>query len=213
LSTQTEKLFRSLLQELRPLFKENGFRAKGQNFILESEECWVIVNFQKSRWAQNDETTFYVNVGASTKRWLGFYGKQPDKMPSVSGCDWNWRVEYFSPDKHIQKWTVRDEDGLQQTFAYLHTLFAKFVLPATKTMTTEADLIKHNGGFEYPQLKTRTVIFAATNQVSSLKIALATLIEKYGSGVVAKGTADHLDLLRSLYPEAMRKIEIAEQEA
>ncbi len=33
LSVEAEKRFRSLLKELRPLFKEKGFRASGQNFI------------------------------------------------------------------------------------------------------------------------------------------------------------------------------------
>jgi hypothetical protein len=41
----------------------------------------VIVNFQKSRWAQRDETTFYVNVAACSKRWLGIERKPADKVP------------------------------------------------------------------------------------------------------------------------------------
>lgn len=205
MSVETEKLFRSLLRELRPLFKETGFRASSQNFILESAECWVIVNFQKSRWGYHDETAFYVNVAASSKRWLGFYGKPPDKLPPYYGCDWQWRVDYFAPGRNIQQWILRDDDSLQQTLAYLKNLFEVFVLPATKTMTTEAELLKHTGGFEYPQLKTRTVILAETNQVSALKQTVATLMEKFGSGA---GTRDHLELLRSKYPEAMRSVEL-----
>jgi len=146
-------------------------------------------------------------VAASSKRWLGLYGKPADKVPSFSGCDWRWRVEHFGPDKNIQQWNLRDEDSLKQTLAYLQSLFRDFVFPATRTMTTEASLIKHSGGFEYPQLKTRTVIYAATNQVSDLRQAVATLMEKFGSGVGAEGTRDHLQLLRSTFPGAMRGIE------
>ena len=207
MSVETEKLFRSLLKELRTLFKENGFRASSQNFILESSECWVIVNFQKSRWADRDETTFYVNVAACSKRWLGFYSKPAEKVPPFYACDWQWRVEHFGPDKDIKQWTLRDEGSLQKALAYLQSLFREFVLPATRTMTTEASLIKHSGGFEYPQLKTRAVIYAATNQVSDLRQAVATLMEKFGSGVGAEGTRDHLQLLRSTFPGAMRGIE------
>jgi len=72
-------------------------------------------------------------------------------------------------------------------------------------MATEADLMKHSGGFEYPQLKTRAVILAATNQVSALKETVATLMEKFGSG---EGTREHLELLRSKYPGAMHSIEL-----
>lgn len=204
MSAETEKLFRSLLRELRPLFRENGFRASSQNFVLESSECWVIVNFQKSRWADRDETSVYVNVAASSKRWLGFHSKPADKVPPYYGCDWQWRVEHFGPDKSIQQWTLRDENSLQQTLAYLRSLFLEFVLPATRTMVTEADLMKHSGGFQYPQLKTRAVILAATNQVSALKETVGTLMEKFPSG----GTREHLELLRSKYPEAMRSIEL-----
>jgi hypothetical protein len=74
-------------------------------------------------------------------------------------------------------------------------------------MTTEAELLKHSGGFEYPQMKTRTVILAATNQVGALKQTVDALMEKFGSGVVAEGTRGHLELLRSMYPGAMRRIE------
>ena len=208
MSEKAEMLFKSLLKELRPLFKESGFRASSQNFILESAECWVIVNFQRSRWADRDETTFYVNVAACSKRWLSFEGKPADKVPAYYSCDWQWRVEHFGPDKKIQQWTLSDADSLRQTLAYLRHLFQEFVLPATRTMTTETELLKHTGGFEYPQLKTRSVILAETSQVSALKQTIDTLMEKFGSGVVAEGTREHLEALRSRYPEAMRSIEL-----
>jgi Domain of unknown function (DUF4304) len=99
LSAETEKLFRSLLKELRPLFKGEGFRASNQNFVLESPECWVIINFQKSRWANRDETIFYVNVAACPKRWLGIASKPADKVPRFYSCDWRWRVEQFGPTR------------------------------------------------------------------------------------------------------------------
>jgi hypothetical protein len=207
LSAETEKLFRRLLKELRPLFKESGFRASSQNFIMESAECWVIINFQKSRWADRDETTFYVNVAACSKRWLGFESKPADKAPPFFRCDWQWRVEHFGPDKSIKQWTLRDEDSLRSTLTYLQGFFREFVLPATKTMTTEAELLKHTGRFEYPQLKTRAVILAATNLSDDLKQTVATLMEKFGSGSVAAGTREHLEMLRFKYPETMRGIE------
>jgi ribose 1,5-bisphosphokinase PhnN len=75
-------------------------------------------------------------------------------------------------------------------------------------MTTETELLNHTGWFEYPQLKARSVILAATNQTASLKQTVATLIERFGSGVVADGTRAHLQALRVRYPEAMRSIEL-----
>jgi hypothetical protein len=75
-------------------------------------------------------------------------------------------------------------------------------------MTTEVDLMKHSGGFLYPQLKTRSVILAATNQVPALRQTVAKLLEEFGSGSAAQGTRDHLELLRQNYPDAMRCIEL-----
>jgi len=191
---------------MRPLFKQYGFRAVSQNFVLESNECWVILNFQKSRWSDVGETTFYVNVAASSKSWLGFEGRPADKVPPYYACDWQWRVEHFAPDKTIKSWALRDEISFQATFSYLQSLFQDFVLPATKSMSTNAQLLEHSGGFEYPQLKTRTVILASTNQVDALRLTVATLIERFG-GTVADGIKDHLQLLRSKYPDVMRQIE------
>jgi hypothetical protein len=52
-------------------------------------------------------------------------------------------------------------------------------------------------------LKTRAIILAATNQADALKQAVATLMEKFGSG---EGTRDYLELLRSKYSEAMQLV-------
>jgi hypothetical protein len=78
------------------------------------------------------------------------------------------------------------------------------VFPAAGTMTTEAELVKHIGGFEYPQLKTRAFILAATGQLELLREVIGVLIEKFDS----ERTREHFMLLRSRYPEAMRSIEL-----
>lgn len=207
MSAETESLFKRLLKEMRPLFKEHGFRASSQNFIFESNECWVIVNFQKSRWSQPVETTFYVNIAACSKTWLGFEAKPPEKVPHYYGCDWQWRVEDFSPDKNIKSWTLTNEASFKATFSYLHKLFQEIVLPVTRTMTTDTELLTHTGGFEYPQLKTRAVILASTDQVDALRQTVATLVGKFGAGPVAASTQKHLHLLRSRYPDVMHRIE------
>ena len=206
----TERLFKDMLKELRPLFKEHGYRSSGQNFILESPECWVIINFQKSRWSGPDETTFYVNVAANSKHWLEFCGEPTGQAPRYYACAWRWRAEYFGQDKSVQQWTLRDENDASEVLAYLQRLFREFVFPSTKTMTTDIELLNHSGGLEYLQLKARSVILATTNQVNLLQQAVAVLIEKFGSGAVAVATRTHLELLRSKYPGPMHSIELRE---
>jgi len=45
-----------------------------------------------------------------------------------------------------------------------------------------------------------------------LRGCVSTLVEKFGSGAVAAGTRNHLELLRLKYPEAMRDLELKASE-
>ena len=60
-----DKYFLEVHKGLRTALRQDGFRASSQNFVLESAECWGIINLQKSRWSQPDEKTFYVNVAVT----------------------------------------------------------------------------------------------------------------------------------------------------
>jgi hypothetical protein len=141
-SADAERLFKNLLKDLRPLFRENGFRSSSQNFVLESPECWAIVNFQKSRWSNTGEKTFYVNVAVTAKRLLGFYHQSVEKAPPYFSCDWRWRAEQFGKDAEVQSWTIRDEASARETFAYLEKLFNEFVFPEIRALTTEDALLR-----------------------------------------------------------------------
>ncbi len=111
---EAEALFKKLLRHLRPLFKAHGFRSANQNFILESTECWVIVNFQKSYYADRGEKTFYINIGATAKRLLDFNGESSAKAPRYYACEWRWRAEEFGPDNAtLKQWTIRDEESAE----------------------------------------------------------------------------------------------------
>ena len=208
LSADPEILFKKLLKDLRPVFKENGFRWSGQNFILEAPECWVIVNFQKSRWSNKDEKTFYVNVAATAKRLLAFNNDPVDKAPPFFWCDWRWRAEQFGQDPEIKDWTIRDDSSAHEVFIYLERLLKEFVFPAITGMTTEAALLKRATVFElgYPQLKARSVLLAADGRTEELQQVIDVLMEKFGSGVVANNMRNHLASLRAKFPDQTRNL-------
>ena len=46
-----DQQFQRLLKELRPTLAEEEFRRKGQNFVIESPDCWGMINFQKSLYS------------------------------------------------------------------------------------------------------------------------------------------------------------------
>jgi hypothetical protein len=202
MEADSETLFKKLLKDLRPIFKENGFRASGQNFVLESPECWVVVNFQKSRWSRMGEKTFYINVASTPKRVLAFHDLPVEKAPQYIACDWRWRVEQLGPDNDIKDWTIRDEATARAELTYLENLFKDYAFLAIATMTSEAALLEiwPNSGFEYPLLKARTVLLAANGKVAELQQAVDTLISRFGIGVVAEGVQTHLKALRAKFP-------------
>jgi hypothetical protein len=53
------------------------------------------------------------------------------------------------------------------------------------------------------------IILAATSQASALKQTVFSLIEKFGWGRAGERTREHLEMLRSMYPEGMRGIELS----
>jgi hypothetical protein len=207
--TDADKLFNDVLKGLHPLFKQNGFRKAGQNFILESSECWAIVNLQKSRWSESDEKTFYVNVGATAKRLLAFERERFDKAPSHWKCAWNTRAENLASEPVIQQWTVRDERSVQDALEYLSVLIGQFVIPKVRQMLSEADLLRvwaDDSRLGYPNLKAKSVLLAAQGNRVELELTLRRLQEAFGSGVVAKGVLEHISALRKQFPDTLESV-------
>lgn len=81
-------LFRRLLKDLRPALAERGFHRRSQNFVIESPECWGVINFQKSLYSSPEEKKFTVNVAIAVKRVLRFYSEPEDKPPLHYKCHW-----------------------------------------------------------------------------------------------------------------------------
>jgi Domain of unknown function (DUF4304) len=203
-----DAFFKKLLRDLRPLFKQSGFRSSSQNFTLETHECWAVINFQKSRWSSPGEKSFYINVSVTAKRVLAFQGEYSHKAPAFYACDWRWRAEQLGPDSQVTQWTIKDESTAQDVFLYLQKLFADFVIPAVKELCTETALINNatsNPG--YPQSKAISILLAANNRAQDLSTVVAYLVERFGGGVVGVGVRDHLAKLRASFPEQMHQIE------
>lgn len=207
--TDSDHFFADILTGLRPIFKQNGFRKSGQNFILESSECWAVINLQKSRWTGPNEKTFYVNVAVTAKRLLVFEHEQSDKAPAHWKCAWNIRAEHLAPEPKIQQWTVRDEASVEDALEQLRILFGQFVIPKVKGMQFERDLLRiwaDDSCLGYPNLKAKSVLLAAQENFVELERTLRRLKEKFGSGVVAEGVARHIAALQGAFPETMERV-------
>lgn len=211
LVSDVDKFFANVLKGLLPLFKQNGFRKSGQNFILESPECWVIINLQKSRWASSDEKTFYVNVAATAKRLLEFQHEPIDKAPVHWKCAWNIRAENLAPEPRIQQWTVRDENTVHEALDYLLILIDQFVIPKVKRMLSEKDLLRlweDNARLGYQNLKAKSVLLAAQKKDVELERTLRRLKEEFGTGVVAEGVVKHIAELQKEFPGTVERLHL-----
>ena len=207
--TDADQFFHDVLKGLHPIFKQQGFRKAGQNFVLESSECWVVTNLQKSRWSGQDEKTFYVNLGATAKRLLTFAGERSDKPPSHWKCAWNVRAEHLAPEPKIQQWTVRDEKSVEETLEYLRILVGQFVIPKLKGMLTEADLLgiwADDSRLGYPNLKAKSILLAAQGKRVELEQTLRRLKDEFGSGVVSEGVTTHFAALQRAFPDTIRAV-------
>jgi hypothetical protein len=213
--SSADQWFIEILKGLRPVLAQNGFRKSSQNFVLESPECWAVINLQKSRWSAPDEKTFYVNVGVTAKRLLLFRHERIDKPPAHWKCAWNVRAEGLAPEPTIQQWTVRDENSVRETLEYLYVLISQFVIPRVRGMLSEADLLKiwaDDRRLGYPLLKAKSILLAAQGNAEDLGRTLHRLRDEFGSGIVAEGVAHHIASLQREFPETMRRVEFQTDE-
>ena len=204
-----DKYFLEVHKGLRTALRQDGFRASSQNFVLESAECWGIINLQKSRWSQPDEKTFYVNVAVTGKRLLAFDDEPTDKAPAYWKCAWYGRAEQFGREPKIQQWTVRDERTSADALDYLKRLICEFVIPIIKRNMSEAALLgmwSNQNAPGYPQLKSKAVLLAASGDIVGLREAIQSLRNRFGSGAVAAGVKGHIEKLRNKFPDAMKSI-------
>jgi hypothetical protein len=204
--TDADQFFANVLKGLHPLLKQNGFRKSGQNFILESSECWAVINLQKSRWSGPDEKTFYVNVAVTSKRLLAFEHEQSDKAPVYWKCAWRTRAESLAPEPRIQQWTVRDEASVREALEYLLIFIGQIVIPKVKMMLSESDMLgmwDDDARLGYQNLKAKSVLLAAQGNRAELVHTLRRLREEFGTGVVSEGVARHIAALQREFPGAM----------
>jgi hypothetical protein len=208
-SPDADKLFKQVLTDLTPVFKKSGFRKSSQNFSIESDECWAVINFQKSRWSDAEEKTFYINVAVTAKRLMAFEDEPTDKAPPYYSCLWSDRAEQFGPDSKIQQWTVRDEESVSSVVEYLRILLQDFVIPAVKSLMSEEALLAkwtNLSKLGYPQLKAKTVFLAGDQKLVELRDTIFALHEAFGKGAVAQGVLSHMEQLRTKFPDVMRDL-------
>ncbi len=191
-----DSLFRRLLSDLRQALSEHGFRRRSQNFVIESPECWGVINLQKSLYSSPGQKTFTVNVAIAAKRILRFYGEPEDKPPLHYACHWETRLGHLTPDPSDRWWTLSDEASYKPVSTEVRELVASTAVPMVKDHLTEEQLLElwdHNvGGFEYLMLKYKSILLAEKNELDKLPEIFQRIREICRGGAAEEGAAQHI---------------------
>jgi hypothetical protein len=192
----SDLLFQRFLKDLRPVLAEQGFRRKSQNFVIESPQCWGIINFQKSLHSSAGQKTFTVNVAIAAKRILRFYDEPADAPPLHYKCHWEVRLGQLIPGRSDRWWTLSDEASYDSAFTEVTGLITEKAVPIVKDHLTEEGLLelwgKILGGFEYPRLKEKSILLAERNEFDQLPSIFLRIREICRGGAAEEGSEKHI---------------------
>jgi hypothetical protein len=199
----SDLLFRRLLKELRPALAEYGFRRSSQNFVIESAECWGVINFQKSLYSSAQQTRFTINVAIAAKRVLRFHNEPEDKPPLHYKCHWETRLGHLVPGHSDLWWTLSDEASYAPVLVEVKELIASRAVPIVKDHLTEETLLtlwgKNVGGFEYPMLKYKSILLAERGRFTELPAVFERIRGICRGGLAEPGAEQHIAQVRERF--------------
>ena len=192
-------LFRRLLKELRPTLTAYGFRRRSQNFVIESAECWGIINFQKSLYSSPKEKKFTVNLAIAAKRILLFCNEPADAPPVHWKCHWEIRLGKLIPGCSDRWWTLSNEGSYDSALTEVKGLVTEKAVPLVKDHMTEEGLLrlwgKILGGFEYPRLKEKSILLAERKEFDQLPGIFRRIREICRGGLAEDGAEKHISAI------------------
>ena len=199
-----DPLFLRLLKDLRPALSECGFRRSSQNFVIESPQCWGIVNFQKSLYSLPGRKRFTINVAIAAKRVLRFYEEPEDKPPLHYKCHWEIRLGRLIPGQMDLWWTLSDEASYVPVLTEVWELIVSRAAPIVKGHLTEEGLVAlwdrgDLGGFEYPMLKYKSILLAVQGRLAELGPVFDRIREICRGSVAEPGAEQHIAQVRERF--------------
>ena len=200
----SDLLFRRLLKELRPKLADYGFRRRSQNFVIESSQCWGVINFQKSLYSSAQEKRFTVNVAIAAKAVLRFYNEPDDKPPLHYKCHWEVRLGQLIPGRSDQWWTLSDRSSYSPIASEVENHIVELAVPMIRDHLTEEGLLelwnsKHFGGFEYPVLKYKSILLAERGELDKLPAIFDRILKICHEGPAHVRAEEHVAHLRRRY--------------
>jgi hypothetical protein len=136
-------IFKSLIKELSLSLGQIGFIRKGNDFYLEYDKNYGIINFQKSRSSTKSVIIFTINFGIYSATLGHFLDDYNDSVkPKVEQCQWEARVGAFMPDQSDYWWSINTSDNLDKIILNVMEIINNFVFPELKKRLSDEGLIK-----------------------------------------------------------------------
>ena len=203
MSTLANSAFNRLLSDLNGFLRPQGFRRSGQRYGRETEQCWQVIGFQKSRYSDTGETRFTVNFGVTSKALLTFKGEDPSKMP----LDWKFPIRCRIGE--LLKagdlwWSSNEGDNFRSAFTTITTGISAKAMPFLNGLNTDAGILAlyRAGlvmGFEIDRDETRMVLVAHSGLKHEASQWLMSYAERWLPGATSRRAANFLAAYRAQF--------------
>ena len=139
--------------------------------MIDSAECWGIINLQKSRYSLPEQQKFTINLAIAAKRILRFYGEPADRAPRHFTCHWQIRIGQLIPGTLDHWWVFSDEKSYAPAAAEVMQLVTTKAVGLIQEHLSERGLLQLWDtylGFEYPTLKYKSILLAERGEFEKL---------------------------------------------
>lgn len=136
-------ILKNIIKVLAPFLKQLGFSKKGNNFYLEVDKNFGVVNFQKSRDSTQEVALFTINFGIYANVLGRFeYRSNGSDKPGVTECQWQSRVGHFMPGSPDYWWKINISDNLSGITNDISEIFKGIIMPELKRRLSDEGLIQ-----------------------------------------------------------------------
>lgn len=140
--TAQDHFIAMLRDRVAPALRDLGLKGSGQTFIAQSEDCWLLVGFQKSAYSDSSLVTFTVNVTAANKAaWAAAQTTRPHlpnrPSPNVfyGSFIWQSRIGNVMPGGKDHWWRLDPHTDPAALAEAVIEAIRDFALPAMRAAT------------------------------------------------------------------------------
>lgn len=201
-------IFKEIINKLSPLLKKMGFDKKGNNFYLEENKNFAVVNFQKSRESTKEIVSFTINFGLYSDV-LGRtqYCYNNSVKPEIEKCHWQARIGNFMPNSPDYWWEVNLSSDLNDIASNIFGVIETIIMPEINKRISDEGLINcwinesFAGTTEIGRFKYLTTLLKSNGDFNTLNRVIENFIEKSEGKPNANIAREHLKDIEYIYKQ------------